>query len=111
LWDVEPADRFVKLALRYPDLLTHHEEIVWKLISENGFLWRGSYQGPMRRWTWVVREESLNFERLRQYWEIFNMVAQGEADKAALPSWHKEKPMAGPSLDPMMDEPPEDDDF
>src|SRR5271167_73280 len=29
LWDVEPADRFAKLALHYPDLLTHHEEIVW----------------------------------------------------------------------------------
>ena len=41
LWDVDDADRFVKLALNYPDLLTHEEQKRWKLIRENGYLWRG----------------------------------------------------------------------
>src|ERR1019366_3264911 len=97
---VEPADRFAKLALHYPDLLTHHEETVWKLISENGYLWRGSFQGPKRRWNWTVQGKSLNFERLREHWEIFNMVAQGDIDKAALPAWRKEKPAPEP-VDPV----------
>src|ERR1700737_1533196 len=32
LWDVDDADRFAKLALRFPDTLTHDEQILWKLI-------------------------------------------------------------------------------
>ncbi|MDU0372914.1 hypothetical protein ACFPAF_21145, partial [Hymenobacter endophyticus] len=42
LWDVDDADRFAKLALRYPHLLSHEEQVRWKLIRENGFLWRGA---------------------------------------------------------------------
>ena len=32
LWDVDETDRFVKLALHYPDLLGHEEQRLWKLI-------------------------------------------------------------------------------
>src|SRR3984893_10930000 len=35
LWDVDEPDRFAKLALRYPDMLTHDEQILWKLVREN----------------------------------------------------------------------------
>lgn len=62
LWDVEDADRFAKLALGYPDLLTYHEQIVWKLIRENGFLWKGKHAPE---WTWTVSEASLIVPRLR----------------------------------------------
>ena len=41
LWDVDEPDRFVKLALLYPDMLTHDEQVLWKLITENGYVWRG----------------------------------------------------------------------
>lgn len=34
LWDVDEADRFCKLAISYPDLLTHEEQRLWKLIKE-----------------------------------------------------------------------------
>ena len=69
LWDVDPPDRFVKLALRYPELLNYTDQIKWKLIRENGFLWKGHTNSGV--WTWQVREESLIFERLRQYWKEF----------------------------------------
>lgn len=92
LWDVDDADRFAKLALRYPDMLTHDEQVRWKLIQENGFLWRGRESGSDNGWTWRVEESSLNFERLREHWDNFIAVAQGEADKSILPAWKKQEP-------------------
>lgn len=106
LWDVDEADRFAKLAFRYPDMLNHTEQVAWKLIRENGLLWKGSYN-LANRWTWTVREGGLVAERLRQYWDIFNKVARGEAAKSELPTWAEHKPQSRPPVD---DEPPEPED-
>ncbi len=84
LWDVDDADRFAKLALHYPDLLTHEEQKRWKLIRENGFVWRGRYDSG-GEWEWRIDEGKLNFERLREQWENFCAVARGERDVSALP--------------------------
>lgn len=96
-WDVDEADRFAKLALNYPALLTHDEEVLWKLICECGFLWRGQYEEkPLRNvqvWTWVVCLQSINFERLRENWENLKSVADGTSNKDILPSCQIEKPM------------------
>jgi hypothetical protein len=92
LWDVDDADRFAKLALRYPYLLTHEEQVLWKLIQENGLFWRGRYAGSSNEWTWKVEEGGLIFERLREHWDKFIAVAQGRADKSTLPTWQKSKP-------------------
>lgn len=91
LWDVDEADRFAKLALRYPYLLTHDEQVVWKLVCENGYLWRGRHAGTENEWTWRVVEESLIFDRLRETWSAFVAVAHGQADKSVLPTWSKRK--------------------
>jgi hypothetical protein len=89
LWDVDEPDRFAKLALRHPHMLTHDEQIVWKLVRENGYLWKGSYiQG---KWTWDIKETSLIFDRLRKYWAALNAVARGETDFSVLPTWAKER--------------------
>lgn len=90
LWDVDEADRFVKLAISYPDLLTHDEQVLWKLIKENGYLWRGKYDNE--GWTWKVQYSSIVLERLRDMWAIFNAVANGEADRSELPGWPKTDP-------------------
>lgn len=95
LWDVDDADRFAKLALRYPYLLTHEEQVLWKLIQENGLLWRGRFAGSEDEWTWRLDEQTLIFERLREYWDKFVAVAQGVADKSTLPTWQKKKPGKG----------------
>lgn len=34
LWDLEPSDRFLKLAENFPDLLTYEEQLLWKVIHE-----------------------------------------------------------------------------
>jgi hypothetical protein len=91
LWDVDDADRFAKLALRYPELLTHEEQKRWKLIRENGFLWRGKY-GSNNKWEWTIGEQSLILDRLRESWERFCAVARGDAQTSALPTWADSKP-------------------
>lgn len=91
LWDVDESDRFARLALRHPDLLTHDEQVLWKLIRENGTLWRGQYLGAEKEWTWKIREESLLFDRLRIHWQKFCAVAEGNASWSDLPTWLKAK--------------------
>jgi len=90
LWDVDEPDRFVKLALLYPEMLTHDEQVLWKLIAENGYVWRGR-RDKEGEWIWSVRWESLIIERLREYWEAFKMVAHEGGDRALLPTWVKEE--------------------
>lgn len=110
LWDVEPADRFVKLAVHYPDLLNHHEEMVWKLIQENGLLWKGAYDKTTQEWSWAVTLSGLIPERLREYWDLFNKVARGEAPKSELPTWIKKKYVPKLEPEPGWDEPPDPED-
>lgn len=92
LWDVDDADRFAKLALRHPQLLTHEEQVRWKLIRENGYLWRGGYDRPDSEWTWAVSESTLIFPRLREHWEAFCLVADGSVGREILPNWPKQDP-------------------
>ena len=87
LWDVDEADRFAKLALRYPHLLTHEEQVRWKLIRECPGLWRGRYVGNPELWSWTVCEDSLVFETLRDHWRAISAVADGQAEVDTLPKW------------------------
>jgi len=81
LWDVHESDRFVKLAREYPELLTHEEQILWKLIRTNDSFWN-KYDGidapPI--------EKFFKFELLREHWDKFKAVARGEADMSTLPA-------------------------
>lgn len=89
LWDVDDADRFAKLALRYPELLTHEEQVIWKLIRENGYFWYGDWHDGI--FEWRVEEGSFIFERLREHWETVKLVASEDKPKSDLPSWNKYK--------------------
>jgi hypothetical protein len=90
LWDVDEADRFAKLALRYPHLLTHEEQVRWKLIRENGYLWKGHFsRRGKKEWTWTVEEDSFIFPRLREHWIAFCGVADSGTGHQLLPTWNK----------------------
>jgi len=80
LWDPE---RLVRLALKYPELLTFHEQLVWKLIRENHYLWKRSWADNS---TQDLSEADLDWQRLHEIWEIFNAVARGDRPKSELPS-------------------------
>ena len=92
LWDVDEPDRFVILAHRFPQLLTHDEQKRWKLIRENGALWRGMYSSPSQgsRWTWDPNDvESLVLPKLRKHWESFVAAASSDTPKEPLPTWYE----------------------
>lgn len=92
LWDVDESDRFAKLALRHPDLLTHEEQVRWKLVKENGLLWRGAFAGSDKKWTWDPTESSLIFDRLRQHWPEFCAAAENGTGQEGLPTWRHTEP-------------------
>jgi hypothetical protein len=87
LWDVDEVDRFIKLAFNYPELLNHSEQVLWKLLQENGSLWKGRYGKYSNEWEWEIDIQSLIIERLRRDWEKFTQVAAGESGKDILPTW------------------------
>lgn len=107
LWDTDEPDRIAKLGLHYPVLLTHDEQVLWKLIKECGLLWLGKHD-KQGYWRWEVKPDSLVFKTLREHWNTFQKVASGEADKSSLPKWTERKPIPPPSEED--DFPPLDDD-
>lgn len=69
LWDVDEPDRFAKLALLYPSLLTHDEQVLWKRITIDPKFWKGNQ---------IRNETTLNWEALRADWDTLKKVARGE---------------------------------
>ena len=84
LWDVDEPDRFAKLALSYEYMLTHEEQVLWKVICETGRVWRGQHDSE-GEWVWSVNSKTLVYDCLRKYWDDFKKVASGEAGREILP--------------------------
>jgi hypothetical protein len=85
LWDVDEADRFSRLAVRYPSLLTHDEQVLWKLIRESDFFWRGRGNGTEAA-DEAALLASIKFDQLRKYWEVLKAVAAGDRKVSDLPT-------------------------
>lgn len=85
VWDVDEADRFVKFAMRYPELLTHEEEVLWKLIQLEKSFWL--FDSDIYGINFRIYEHNIHFERIREYWEILKKVANEELSKDHLPSF------------------------
>lgn len=88
VWDIDESDRLANLAISSPTLLSYEEEVLWKLIKENGAVWKGHFNAD-GEYTWSVSREALNREILRKHWETFKEVAEGTKQHYYLPSWKK----------------------
>jgi hypothetical protein len=91
LWDVDPVERFVKLAFRYPDLLNHEEQVLWRFIRSYGFFWKGHRdKNDAQKWIFSSTSESdISGRNLRQNWDVVKRVARGELPITALPNSEK----------------------
>lgn len=84
LWDVDDAERFARLAIAYPELLTHQEQETWKLLSDSYLLspaklrQRGTGQIS---WDWPTLEDQV-FPTLRRYWPDL-MMSHSEGTAAS----------------------------
>ncbi|NWG31665.1 hypothetical protein [Sulfuricystis thermophila] len=86
LWDVDDAERFVRLAIKYPDLLTHDEQILWKVLLDSELLEPARFRTASGKigWRWDVLEDYI-FPALRQEWGSLNQfVADGKAQEWAM---------------------------
>src|SRR5262249_12464024 len=108
MWDVDEAERFVRLALRYPDLLTYEEQVLWKLMQENGALWEGTYNDH-GCWSWKVALGTLVRWQLQASWHVFRLVAAGKANKSILPPWEEYDPSYDRSVKPKLPALPDED--
>ncbi len=88
IWDPFEPDRFINLAFKQQHLLSYEEEVLWKLIRENGALWEGEFN-KKGKYVWQCEPDSLRIEALREHWDTFNLVASGAADPGQLPNWKK----------------------
>jgi len=83
VWDVEEADRLVKLAIYFPELLTFDEERMWKIIIEHPFFWHRDWDHG-GGWN-PDNENCINYEHLRSQWTTLNKIVAGEATISDLP--------------------------
>jgi hypothetical protein len=109
VWDVDEADRFVKLAQIFPELLTVEEQRLWKLIRETPYFCHSNHFprefanalppalsspsgiGGFRGLGAALGTDLLppspepDLVRIRAYWDTLKQVAAGELDRSALP--------------------------
>jgi len=74
LWDVDEAERFARLAIRYPELLTHQEQEWWKLLGDSGLLSPAQRRRPsgQRDWDGAALEDHV-FPAIRRCWASLMM--------------------------------------
>lgn len=93
LWDVDEADRFIKLAEHFPDLLTYEEQVCFKLIANSDYLKMTIMSDADRdRMLDPIDPDldKIDMVALRQVFDIFRNVAAGKLPKSALPSLNAE---------------------
>lgn len=105
LWDVDPAERFARLAIAYPELLTHEEQQRWKMLGDCGLLSpaksRDNRTGAIQ-WDWAELEDHV-FPQLRSHWSsLLNAQSSGSTASA---SWIEKmsaelKPVRAPAPAP-----------
>jgi hypothetical protein len=86
LWNVDDAERFLRLAIHYPDLLTHQEQEVWKLVQDSLLLLpaQGRRNGRVA-WDFAVLEDQV-FPAVRRRWPDL-MMAHATGTLSARSEW------------------------
>jgi hypothetical protein len=94
LWDSDEAYRVVRLGACFPQLLTHDEQEICKLVRENDFVWKPKFQTwqPDLRWAALILKQPIDWDRLRDCWPIFRDVARGARSPSELPGKKKSTP-------------------
>ena len=86
LWDIDESERFIKLAIRYPDLLDQAEQERWKLLRDSKVLSpahsRTTYGSD--QWNYAKLDDTI-FPAVRQIWG--DLVEAHKAGPAAGAAW------------------------
>lgn len=87
-WDIDEPDRLVNLAQNSPALLTHDEQVIWKIILNNGLFWHGKYDDDG---DWVYSHRHASLLNITKHWDDIKMVAAGEMAATDLPKVAKKE--------------------
>lgn len=79
IWDVDEPDRFVKLAINYPELLTYEEQVLWKTLCSYDWYWDDTASRTLEKAHWV---------RIRGDWATLKQVAQGVSPETELEAFN-----------------------
>jgi hypothetical protein len=87
VWDVDDADRFVKFAAEFPELLNFEEEQLWKLIRNTPYFFKEVKRKhePNTHLSWSVSSTNIWLQRVRDYWALLNEIVAGEQNSDKLP--------------------------
>ena len=99
LWDVDESGRLAQLAFHYPSLMTFEEQLIWKLVKENGYFWKGRSNPSSGEWEWDCYPKFLIVQRLEQHWQVICDVARTGEGHDRLPTWERVKAEAKPVPD------------
>jgi len=91
LWDIEDSDRFVKLAFKFPELLTLEEQVLLEIIRGSEYLWsndsepeEGSEDEDLLKNRRLIDGKYLLINLLRKHWDAYNAVVSGEEPMSIL---------------------------
>lgn len=86
LWDVDPAERFVLLATKYPELMDMIEQERWKMLLDSMLLdpAKGRNSMGMLQWNWATLEDAV-MPVLRRHWD--SLVVAHEKGAPAMREW------------------------
>lgn len=85
IWAAEEMDRFINMALDYPQLLTFEEERIWSVMKDNPLFWK---DGRRMSDAYVSRNdlaEQILRKKVREHWETLRRIGTGEVATDALP--------------------------
>lgn len=82
IWDVDETERFINLCLALPNVLTYEEEVLWKLIRENGYFWEKPVNGSLS----MNNKKSVRMQRVKDYWQILLNVSKNNIPASYLPT-------------------------
>jgi len=82
LWDVDESERFARLAIYIPELLTYEEQEKWKMLNESDILLHAKVRGTdgVLSWNFAALKDKV-FPELRKHWQEMN-EAYDEGEEA-----------------------------
>lgn len=86
LWDVDEAERFIRLAINYPELLNHEEQEKWKLLLDSNLLEPAKRRDSRGTLSWhEATLEDVIYPVVRQHWA--SLREAHDAGSAAMREW------------------------
>lgn len=77
LWDIYEHERFIKLALQYPELLNYEEQLIWKIVSDPSYGFISVTSSPLRN---KSNPKIFRLDVLMELWDEVIKASMGDED-------------------------------